>query len=101
MSAPPVQTVFLPEKSALPPLAGRDAIKAMRAMAAYMDAMAEQAGFAMRPAAERLWQKAAADKHHEADELERLTKARSIIPPAPSTNPVLNILARHNRVGRA
>ncbi|GBR06349.1 hypothetical protein HW511_00360 [Asaia siamensis] len=101
MSATPVQTVFLPNRSPTPPLAGRDAIKAMRAMASYMDALAEQAGFALRRDAERLWQNAAADKRREADQMERAAKGRTVIPEIPQTNPVLTILARHGRVGSA
>lgn len=101
MSASPVQTVFLPDRPTTPPLTGRDTIKAKRAMASYMDSLAEQAGFAGRNAAERLWRNAAADKRHEAEQMERAAQGRSIIPDAPNANPVLALLARHGRLGRS
>ncbi|WP_148301479.1 glycoside hydrolase family 43 protein [Asaia prunellae] len=101
MLASPVQTVFLPDRPTTPPLTGRDAIKAKRVMASYMDALAEQAGFASRSDAVRLWRNAAANKRREADHMERAARGRSVIPEAPPTNPVLTILARHGRVGSA
>ena len=84
-----------------PALLLRDTMKSMRAMAAYMDSLAEQAAFAGRGDAVRLWQNAAANKRREAEHMERAAKGRSIIPEAPPTNPVLTILARHGRVGSA
>lgn len=101
MSVSSVQTVFLPKRLTALPFAGRDAAKAMRTMASYMDGLAEQAGFAGRTESLRLWQNAAADKRAEADQMERAAQGRSVIPEAPNANPVLVILARHGRVGRA
>gem|GEM_PF-2153120 len=101
MSASPVQTVFLPDRPTTPSLTGRDTIKAKRAMASYMESLAEQAGFAGRSEAVRLWQNAAANKRREADQMERAARGRSIIPEAPPTDPVLTILARHGRLGSA
>lgn len=101
MSASPVQTVFLPDRPTTPPLTGRDTIKAKRAMASYMDSLAEQAGFAGRAEAVRLWQNAAANKRHEAEQMERAARGRSVIPEAPKTSPVLALLARHGRLERS
>jgi len=96
-----MRNAFVPPRQAPGALVSRDAIKAMRSMASYMDALAEQAGFALRLDAERLWQNAADDKRREADQLERAAKGRSVIPEIPQTNPVLAILARHGRLGSA
>ncbi|WP_025886069.1 hypothetical protein [Asaia prunellae] len=84
-----------------PALLLRDTMKSMRAMAAYMDSLAEQASFAGRSEAVRLWQNAAANKRHEAEQVERAAQGRSVISEAPNTNPVLALLARHGRLGRS
>lgn len=101
MSASPVQTVFLPNSPPPPPIADRDAIKAAYTVASCMDALAEQARFANRTDAARLWQNAAANKRSEAEHMAQQARTRSVIPEAPQTNPVLTILARHGRLGSA
>ncbi|GBR20996.1 hypothetical protein [Asaia spathodeae] len=88
---------FLPP----PPIADRDAIKAAYTVASCMDAFAEQARFANRTDAARLWQNAAANKRSEAEHMAQQARTRSVIPVIPQTNPVLTILARHGRLGSA
>lgn len=102
MSATPVQTVFLPPIHDSYPLVVRDEAAEMRATALRMWAWADQAASQSRHVAARMWQSAAADKERETDALLIRANGRSVIPEPPqNASPVLAILARHGRVGRA